>query len=615
MAPQDVSRTMTFSEKLYKSAGLTFPIIAIGVALVAASMMDPYLAYVATSWVIFGLLGLSLDIVWGRGGLLSLGQTAFYGLGGYFGSVIALNLGPATGNTLIWSLPAGAAFGGLCAAALGWIIFFARMGPLQSTILSYTLTLLLWSLTQSFQLDVGQASIGGDNGLSNIPGMVLGFGDNAEALGPVAVFVTTILISALVYFLTRWLMKGTFGRVVDCVRIDAQKTELLGYDVRMYQVVNFAYAGVVAGVAGALFGAWANYLSPSIFSVQEALLVPIYVLVGGLGTLSGAFVGAIAVGGLSYWLGGGAVGGQTTLILGVVLIFLVLFLKNGMLGALGDLWRRHLPDTNAAARDTGAVSIDPDVLEGLLKDAAVQAGPAKSLATRDAFKRFGGVVPVNRVSRLFEPGRPSSLIGPNGAGKSSFLKTCVGIYTPEAGSIYLGSDDDITRAPIFERVRRGMGVKNQKPQVFGSLTVFDNLWMAAYARTRNKIAATEISEKIMGMLGFTNQAAVHASVLSHGQQQWLDIGMVLCLAPRVILLDEPAAGMTNEETRELSSLVRILARYTTVIVVEHDMEFVRTLEGHVTVLHQGEVFAEGDIDTLRANDRVLDIYLGRRAHV
>jgi branched-chain amino acid transport system permease protein len=191
----------------------------------------------------------------------------------------------------------------------------------------------------------------------------------------------------------------------------------------------------------------------------------------------------------------------------------------------------------------------------------------------------------------------------------------VGIYTPEAGSIRLGSDDDITRAPIFERVRKGMGVKNQKPQVFGSLTVFDNLWMAAYARTRNKTTATQISEKIIGMLGFTNQAAVQASVLSHGQQQWLDIGMVLCLAPRVILLDEPAAGMTNEETRELSALVRILARYTTVIVVEHDMEFVRTLEGHVTVLHQGEVFAEGDIDTLRANDRVLDIYLGRRAHV
>ncbi len=117
------------------------------------------------------------------------------------------------------------------------------------------------------------------------------------------------------------------------------------------------------------------------------------------------------------------------------------------------------------------------------------------------------------------------------------------------------------------------------------------------------------------MLGLAAQSAVQASALSHGQQQWLDIGMVLCLAPRVVLFDEPAAGMTNEETRELSLLVRTLAKHMTVIVVEHDMEFIRTLEGHVTVLHQGQLFAEGDIDTLRSNDEVLDIYLGRGHHV
>jgi len=364
-----------------------------------------------------------------------------------------------------------------------------------------------------------------------------------------------------------------------------------------------------------MFGAWANYLNPSIFSAQEALLVPIYVLVGGLGTLAGAFVGAIAIGGLSFWLGGGAVGGQTTLILGFVLILLVLFLKNGVLGAVGDLWRSHLPDPNEAGSSARAVAIDPAVLDGILKEAALRAGPAKSLSTHDAYKRFGGVIPVNNVCRSFEPGRPFALIGPNGAGKSSYLKTCVGIYQPDGGAITIDGSDDITNAPIFERVRKGMGVKNQKPQVFGELTVLDNLWMAAYARTRNKDSAVEVSGKILGMLGFQEQAAVQASALSHGQQQWLDIGMVLCLAPRVILLDEPAAGMTNEETRELSSLVRILAKHTTVIVVEHDMEFVRTLDGHVTVLHQGEVFAEGDIDTLRADDRVLDIYLGRREHV
>ncbi|MFG6562470.1 ATP-binding cassette domain-containing protein [Sulfitobacter sp. 1A15299] len=605
---------MSISEKLYKHAGLVFPAIAVVLALVFAGQIDPYLAFVATSWVIFGLLGLSLDVVWGRGGLLSLGQTAFYGLGGYFGSVVAINFAPTTGNTLIWALPAGAAFGALAAAALGYIIFFARMGPLQSTILSYTFTLLLWSVTQTFKLDVGEASIGGDNGLSNIPGIVLGFGEGAQPLGPNAAFAAAVVIAALLYFFTRWLMRGTFGQIVDCIRIDAEKTELLGYDVRKYQLLNFAFAGALAGIAGALFGLWANYLNPSIFSVQEALLVPIYVLVGGLGTLSGAFLGALAIGGLSFFLGGGAVGGQTTLILGVVLILLVLFLQNGILGGLGNLWRKALPDPNEAARNAGAVKIDSDVLGEILEDAAREAGPAKNMGTDEAFKRFGGVIPVNKVTQYFTPGKPYSLIGPNGAGKSSFLKTCVGMYKPEGGTVTLGNDD-ITEAPIFDRVRKGMGVKNQKPQVFGELTVADNLWTAAFARTHDREKAEEVAAKILSMLGLEGQSGVQASALSHGQQQWLDIGMVLCLAPRVVLLDEPAAGMTNEETRELSSLVRTLAKHTTVVVVEHDMEFVRTLVGHVTVLHQGEVFAEGDIETLRADDRVLDIYLGRSEHV
>ncbi len=160
-----------------------------------------------------------------------------------------------------------------------------------------------------------------------------------------------------------------------------------------------------------------------------------------------------------------------------------------------------------------------------------------------------------------------------------------------------------------------MGVKNQKPQVFGEITVLENLWIAAFARTQDSHQALTVTQKVLSMLGLEAQSKVQASALSHGQQQWLDIGMVLCLAPRVVLLDEPAAGMTNEETRELSQLVRTLAKYTTVVVVEHDMEFVRTLEGHVTVLHQGKLFAEGDIDTLRSNDDVLDIYLGRSHHV
>ncbi len=605
---------MTKSQKCYRLAGLIFPAIAVLCALVAAGMMEPYLAFVATSWIIFGLLGLSLDVVWGRGGLLSLGQTAFYGLGGYFGSVVAINMADVFGNSLLVAIPAGAIFGAMAAAVLGYIIFYSRMGLLQSTILSYTFTLLLWSLTQTFKLEVGNAVIGGDNGLSNIPGVVLSIASNSESLEPNAVFAAVVLVSAAVYYFTYWLMKSNFGKVIDCIRLDVEKTELLGYDVRKYQLLNFAYSGAVAGIAGALFGLWSNYLNPSIFSVQEALLVPIYVLVGGLGTLAGPFVGACLIGGLSFWLGSGSAGGQTTLILGVVLILLVLFLKNGIIGALNDIWLRFLPDVNEAAKNSSAVHTNVAVLEKILQQAEAQAGPAKELKTDKLLKRFGGVIPVNNVSRIFVPGQPYSLIGPNGAGKSSFLKTCVGIYQPDKGEVFIGSDN-VAQMSIFHKVQKGMGVKNQKPQVFSELSVIQNLWIAAFSRTRSEQDAQVVSDEIISMLGLNKHSDVQASALSHGQQQWLDIGMVLCLAPRVVLLDEPAAGMTNEETRELSTLVRTLARYTTVVVVEHDMEFIRTLEGHVTVLHQGEVFAEGDIETLRLNERVLDIYLGRSKHV
>lgn len=600
--------------KLYHSAGLVFPILVAIAALSLSRSLDPYLAFVATSWVIFGLLGLSLDVVWGRSGFLSFAQTAFYGLGGYLGSVVAINLAPSTGLTLVWALPIGALFGALIAALLGYVIFYARMGALQSTILSYAFTLLLWSIMQTIKLNVGDAVIGGDNGLSNIPGFIIGFGSDAESLGPNDAFAVVVLVSTVIYLFTRSLMHSNFGRIIDCIRIDLEKTELLGYDIRKMQVLNFAYSGAVAGVAGALFALWANYLNPSIFSVEEALVVPIYVLVGGLGTLAGPFLGALAIGSLSFWLGGGAAGGQTTLILGAILVLLVLFLQNGILGAIDQLWKKLLPDLNEAARNAGSVKIDTDVLDNILTDAEAHAGPAKVLSTHDALKQFGGVIPVNKVTREFLPGTPYALIGPNGAGKSSYLKTCVGTYRPEGGTVSLDSDD-ITRTAVFQRVRKGMGVKNQKPQVFGEISVLENLWIAAFARTRDNQQATIVSRKILDMLGMQNQENVDASALSHGQQQWLDIGMVLCLAPRVVLLDEPAAGMTNEETRELSVLVRTLAKHTTVIVVEHDMEFVRTLQGHVTVLHQGELFAEGDIENLRANDAVLDIYLGRREHV
>jgi branched-chain amino acid transport system permease protein len=590
---------------------------AVFVLLIISLFVDAYLAYVATSWVIFGIVGLSLDLVWGRAGVLSLSQTAFYGLGGYAGSIAAINFSYLTGNTLIWSLPVGMLVGGVVAAFISWIIFYGRMGVLQTTILTYTFTLVLWTATVSFSTKVGRAVVGGDNGMSNIPPMILGLGDTAKQLEPNAMLVTVVVIAAILYALCKALAKSPFGLVIDCIRLDPVKVELLGYDIRRYQLILFTIAGGIAGLAGSLFAAWSNYLNPSIFSVQEALLIPIYVLVGGRGTLVGAFVGALAVGGLSFWLGGGVIGGQTTLVMGVCLILLVLFMKSGLLGGLAQLVallrsKRESPQAPADQAEQ-RVKIDFDLLDKIRLQANTNSASVE-LSSIDAMKSFGGVTPVNRVTQSFKKGKVRCIIGPNGAGKSSYLKALAGTYRLDAGQIKFGQRD-ITHADPFDRVCQGLGIKMQKAQVFDDLDVRTNLWIAAYSRDRDRDEADRVSEGMLKMLGMDAQGFKPAIQLSHGEQQWLDIGMVLCLSPDVMLFDEPAAGMTKDERRQLSQLIKTLSRSAAVVVVEHDMDFVRTLDADVTVLHQGEVFAQGDIEVLRKDERILDIYLGRRKHV
>ena len=423
------------------------------------------------------------------------------------------------------------------------------------------------------------------------------------------------MISVLVYLAVKALMRTPFGTIIDCVRLEPDKTELLGYDIRRYQMLVFALGGAIAGLAGAMYGGWANYLNPTVFSVQEALLVPIYVLVGGRGTLAGAFLGAVAVGGLSFWLGGGVIGGQTTIIMGVCLIILVLFLKKGIVGGLSDLWRRLLEKrahNGADAMQQGSVKIDPNILAELCSKS--QKEKQGVLESNQATKKFGGVVAVDGVSQIFRPGKTRCLIGPNGAGKSTFLRCCTGTYKVDSGVISF-SGKDITDWEPFARVRAGIGIKMQLAQVFDELDVKQNLWVAAYSRRRDRHAADKVAYQMLSMLGMKNRQHQMASELSHGEQQWLDIGMVLCLSPSIILLDEPAAGMTREEKGQLTDLVRELAPTVSVVVVEHDMEFVRNLNAEVTVLHQGAVFAQGNIEELRQDERILDIYLGRRKNV
>jgi branched-chain amino acid transport system ATP-binding protein len=236
------------------------------------------------------------------------------------------------------------------------------------------------------------------------------------------------------------------------------------------------------------------------------------------------------------------------------------------------------------------------------------------LKTSGLSKHFGGHAAVSDVDLVVRRGEIHCLIGPNGAGKSTLFKLIVGTHAATAGRIeFLGRD--VTASKPYERVRQGMSIKMQAPSVFKELPVVQNLH-TALQRHLHGAALRRESERLLELLDLQADANKPAGALAHGQQQWLEIGMALALQPTLLLMDEPTAGLSPEETYKTGELIqRLNADGMTVLVVEHDMAFIRQIAQHVTVLHFGNVFSAGGIAEVIADPRVADIYLGKTQHV
>jgi len=231
------------------------------------------------------------------------------------------------------------------------------------------------------------------------------------------------------------------------------------------------------------------------------------------------------------------------------------------------------------------------------------------LETRDLNKRFGGLHVTANINFALDDGELHCLIGPNGAGKSTFFRLLLGEHLPSSGSIvYAG--EDITALKPFQRIRRGMSVKFQVPGIFKALSARQNLEIALQHHLESASLGAEV-DRLLDFLNLAEVASQHAGNLSHGQKQWLEIGMAISLKPKLLLLDEPTAGMSPAETHATGEIVKTLnADGVTVLAVEHDMSFVRQVARRVTVLHLGKIFAQGTIDEIVADERVAEIYLG-----
>ncbi|WP_018276312.1 urea ABC transporter ATP-binding protein UrtD [Teredinibacter turnerae] len=234
-------------------------------------------------------------------------------------------------------------------------------------------------------------------------------------------------------------------------------------------------------------------------------------------------------------------------------------------------------------------------------------------------KSFDGFKAINNLSLDIAPGELRAIIGPNGAGKSTMMDIITGKTKPDTGEVRFKDNIDLTRHDEADIANMGIGRKFQKPTVIESLSVWDNLELAL-AGNRGiwqtlfnvmKPGQAERVDEVMTLIGLNEKRNDLAANLSHGQKQWLEIGMLFIQEPEVLLVDEPAGGMTDMETMQTATLLKDIAKSHSVIVVEHDMDFVRALESKVTVLHEGSVLAEGSLDKVSADQRVIEVYLGR----
>jgi branched-chain amino acid transport system ATP-binding protein len=234
-----------------------------------------------------------------------------------------------------------------------------------------------------------------------------------------------------------------------------------------------------------------------------------------------------------------------------------------------------------------------------------------AIETRDLSVHFGGVSAVNNVNFVLRERELRCLIGPNGAGKSTFFKSITGqLRGADSSGRVLIRGEEVTNWPTYRIMRLGVGVKTQVPSVMSGLTTEENLWLSA-SRT-NPDAAESIVEEIVSELALQSIARRQLNELAHGQRQLVEIGMVLANKPWLILLDEPAAGVTGQEVERIVGIIRSINRNAALIVVDHDMHFVRMLEAEITVFNQGSILVQGSADQVLNDPRVREVYLGSR---
>jgi branched-chain amino acid transport system permease protein len=592
------------------------------VGLIAVPFVLPHLGFSPTTInriLVWGLFGIGFDILFGYTGLLSFGQSAFYGTGGMVAAYLLTEMNFPHVMMAIF-------IGMIAAAAIGYLVGLIALR--RTGIYFAMITVAIAEVFYFVEFNPLSAFTGGENGLPGVPtpSLYLGF--------------TTIRFNtdwSLYAFFAFWyfvgivialrIVRSPVGAILSAIRDNPLRAAAVGHNIHGYKLTAFVIAAAYAGFAGGLLGVLQGFMPPDAFMFDTSGQLVMQTAIGGTGTLFGPLVGATVWLFLSdFFQTKLHLGATWKLVLGVVFVLLVCFLRRGIIGGLKDLY--ELAARKGTDESEAAPALVPE--DGFTARPAAAVPPRQRATDRTSgpilqvsglTKRYGGLVANSDINFTVNHGELRGIIGPNGAGKSTFFKMLTCEVHPTSGTI-LFEGRDITGMAVTDVCQLGLTKSYQVNQLFNRLTVRENLTIAALAELRGKFrldlmrsasrfpGLKEQVDHTLELVNLTERPDTPVASLAYGEKRRLEIGLALATSPSLLLLDEPLAGMSPRERVQTVTLLKSIGQGRTMIVIDHDMDSLFELVERVTVLQEGRVLTEGTPDEIKGNAIVQEAYLG-----
>lgn len=535
--------------------------------------------------IILTIFAISLDLAWGYGGILSMGHSVFFGLGAYAFTLTAMHINGGTG--LLLGIGLGILIPVVVAAIVSWFVFFSKASPFYIGVVTFSMSVLAEKLVIRFS-----GFTGGQNGISGVPSYPFS--------GLTLVYVLLLIFVVILYAVYRF-VHSEFGKVMTAVKDNEERTRFLGYATPIVRTIIFILSGALAGLSGVMYAPFDGFISPSLLALTFATQVIVWVAIGGRGKVVGAVIGSLFINMLSPYFNE-YFPNVWQIILGLMFVIAVIFFPKGIYSYLGK-----------SNRDKKVV-YQIEIIQKLQQ----RKKGEEVLTTHSLQVSYGSLAILKGVDLKLFSGELQCVIGPNGAGKSTLINAMTGRSVPTAGEVMLDGNR-IEKNKPEKIVHLGVARTFQTTTVIGPLTVGENLQLAAgkgkfpsFFTRSNRIALTSSAEKLLRLSCLDQKLDIQASDLSHGDQQLLELCMAIALDPKVLLLDEPTAGLTAIERKQIGNLLVHLSHeeQLSLLIIEHDVDFVKKISDRVTVLYEGKIAADGTVQEVTQSELVKNVYLG-----